>query len=377
MGIHRIKVSQFRNLNSVDLHLSPDVNFIFGVNGSGKTSLLEAVSTLASGRSFRTHKFKSLIAHHAQVSYLYCEYRQLGSEFKLGMERHLNGDSIFKLDGGLVNSASQLAEALPCHVINSESFRLIEAGPLERRHFLDWLVFHVKPSFKRHWSQYNQCLKQRNALLRSDKITPFDVSVWDKPLAELGVLLTDDRQEVIQLWTSRLTQIISDLGILKDHQLSIEFYPGWNATLSLDEVLREKLNRDMALGHTGAGPHRADIKILLDARPADEVLSRGQLKTLVTALYLAQFKVFCQFMSKDGLLLVDDLPAELDAGNLAILCKGLGDLPRIQVFITGIDLRAVHETWSQQSPLASKAVKMFHVKQGQINEVTDLGEMND
>src|SRR5690606_37850358 len=97
---------------------------------------------------------------------------------RLGVTRQRDGTSTFKLDGSLIYSAGDLAALLPCRVIDSHSFQLLEGGPAERRAFLDWLVFHVKPNFRGIWSDYERCLKQRNSLLRSDRIQRPDLMVW-------------------------------------------------------------------------------------------------------------------------------------------------------------------------------------------------------
>jgi DNA replication and repair protein RecF len=366
--INRLVVEDFRNLHSVDLRLATRINFIVGENGSGKTSILEVLYTLATGRSFRTRKFKNLIAYHSSSFQLFAEFSLADLAHRLGVMRHSDGDSLFKLDGSPVASAAELAALLPCQVIDSHSFDLLEGGPGERRAFIDWLVFHVKPTFRKVWGEYVRCLKHRNSLLRSDKMPRSEFSIWDKTLAELGEVIDGLRREVIEDFEPVSRSYLSQCNFVEQGQLEISYLPGWDSTRPLLDQLEERYLRDVAVGHTSLGPHKADIRFTFNKKPLAELFSRGQQKSVIAAFYLAQLNVFLAKRGDECILLLDDLPAEFDETNLHRVCDWISELQRVQTFITGIDLEAILRSWPTSVDNTTGDYKLFHVKQGQATE---------
>ena len=133
MTLKRLSIQNFRNLQSVDLVPSPQVNLFFGENGSGKTSLLEAIHCLTLGRSFRSHKHKPLIRHEDSAFTVFGRILSQGVEVPLGVHRQRDGQSSFKANGVQVSSIAELASYLPVQVINSDSFQLLEGSPKVRR----------------------------------------------------------------------------------------------------------------------------------------------------------------------------------------------------------------------------------------------------
>lgn len=368
MPINRLVVEDFRNLHSVDLRLATRINFIVGENGSGKTSILEVLYTLATGRSFRTRKFKNLIAYHSSSFQLFAEFSLADLAHRLGVMRHSDGSSLFKLDGSPVASAGELATLLPCQVIDSHSFDLLEGGPGERRAFIDWLVFHVKPTFRKVWGEYMRCLKHRNSLLRSDKMPRSEFSIWDKTLAELGEVIDGLRREVIEDFEPVSRSYLSQCDFVEQGQLEISYLPGWDSTRPLLDQLDERYQRDVAVGYTSLGPHKADIRFTFNKKPLAELFSRGQQKSVIAAFYLAQLNVFLAKSGGECILLLDDLPAELDEANLHRVCDWISELQRVQTFITGIDLEAISRSWPTSVDSTTGDYKLFHVKQGQATE---------
>ena len=139
MPIRRVQFSGIRNLEPLSLIPSVGVNFIYGENGSGKSSLLEALFLLASGRSFRQSQFKPVIQHDQDQCVLFAELddAKLGLG-KLGCQRARNGDKLLKLNGELLSSQAEASFWLPMQIIEPNTFRLLAGGPNERRQFIDW-----------------------------------------------------------------------------------------------------------------------------------------------------------------------------------------------------------------------------------------------
>lgn len=366
MTLKRLSIKHLRNLDAVDLIPSDRVNLIYGENGSGKTSILEAINLLALGRSFRSHKHKPLINNNQEAFTIFGRiHTDDEAEVPIGINRNINGDALFKVNGNFVASAAALAAYLPVQVINSETFLLLEGSPKVRRQFIDWLVFHVEPGFYPLWKDIQRCLKHRNSLLRRDRIDPFEMAIWDKELAILTEKIHEFRQACIERFNETFYSLLAEF--LSVDGINIRYLRGWDKEKSYAEVLSDNAERDHQQGFTKAGSHRADLKITVNGQNAAEILSRGQQKLLVCALKIAQGYVFSQLTGRKTIYLVDDLPAELDEKHRFLLAHWL-DRMNTQVFITGVEQDSLFSAWQDK---AQTEVKMFHVEQGRVNLITE------
>ena len=152
MSLRRIMVTAVRNLHPVTLSPSPRINILYGANGSGKTSVLEAVHLLGLARSFRSTRLNPVIQYEQPACTVFGEVELTsGGTSNLGVSRERQGEFTIRIDGQNAKSAAQLAELLPLQLINPDSFRLLEGAPKIRRQFLDWGVFHVEPRFLPAW----------------------------------------------------------------------------------------------------------------------------------------------------------------------------------------------------------------------------------
>lgn len=364
MTLKRLLIQNLRNLEGVDLTPSLQVNLIYGENGSGKTSILEAINLLALGRSFRSHKHKPLINHQQQSFTVFGRVEaDNGSEVPIGISRHLDGDASFKANGVLVPSAADLAAYLPVQVINSDTFLLLEGSPKVRRQFIDWLVFHVEPKFFPVWKAIQRCLKHRNSLLRRDRIDPFELAPWDKELVDLTDKIHEFRTQCMAQFQETFAELLREF--IQIDGVSLSYYRGWDSNRPYSELLSASFERDKRQGFTHAGSHRADLKITVNGLDAAEALSRGQQKLLVCALKIAQGYVFTRITGRKSIYLVDDLPAELDEKHRALLVHWL-DTMGTQIFITGVERETLLASWRDKTEITPK---MFHVEQGRVTEV--------
>lgn len=359
MPIRQLKISGVRNLQPLNLTLQPGVNFIYGDNGSGKTSILEAIVLMAAGKSFRTSQLKHVLANNADRIEIQMDIddESLG-QCQLDSLRLKGGDHLLKLNGSVLTSQAEAAHWLPVQVIDPTTFKLLSGSPEERRQFIDWGVFHVEHSFMEQWKTFRKQLKQRNSVLKQ-KETEW-LSVWNKGFVESALVIDQHRRDYLKRFKPEFMRILNALDESVD--VSLAYYPGWDKESDLQNVLEKQQERDMVLGYTQSGPHRAELRIKVDKQPAAEILSRGQQKTVVAALKIAQGALFQQESGRRTIYLVDDLASELDEKHRFALCKLLEDL-KCQVFITSIDKDKLTDIWQ---PAASK---VFHVEQGLINDV--------
>ena len=396
--IERLQISHLRNLTQVNLP-SVACNVIIGVNGSGKTSLLEAIFLLSRGKSFRHHQPKRYIQHHQNTATVHAKIND-GST--LAIQKQADATTILRLNQTTVYNQSILTEQLPTLLIDPSTMDMLEQGSASRRQLLDWLVFHMKQGFHPQWVAYQRLLKQRNSLLKKTRhltqLQLAELRSWDKGLSNHAALIHHYRERIFEEWQPYFAKSITQLLPSYAEQLSLSYSAGYDTSIALDVQLDERLEQDLQLGYTRIGNHRADIHVhwrshgstkLNDAlinekidtdvnkalpvlkEQAANVLSRGEKKLLITALRLSQLPLLLNNADSDlstgyatsqitPVVLLDDITAELDNRAIHILLSTLSKLP-CQVFMTSLTddiVPLVQSLWSTPN--------VFHVKQGQV-----------
>lgn len=359
MSLNRLHIEAFRNISSAQLQPGEGLNVIYGQNGSGKTSILEAIYFLGMGRSFRSHLSQRVIQNDADALTLFANMVSVEDESKIGLRRFRSGEIEVKINGDKVKRLSTLAETLPIQVITPESFSLLFEGPKSRRQFIDWGAFHSDPRFYAAWVNVRRILKQRNQLLRDE--SPYSsIQFWDKEFIRYAELVTEIRKQYVDSLNELLKGIIEEF--LPQVDVKVSFTRGWDSKTEYAQLLETQYPRDLATGFTVSGPHKADLRLRVGTLPAQDALSRGQLKLLVCALRIAQGKLLKQQIDKKSIYLVDDLPSELDAQHRKLLLQQLADTGA-QVFVTAIEPAAIVDS------LITPPSKMFHVEHGRVTVI--------
>ena len=356
----KLQINSVRNIKKIELNLDPRLNIVFGINGSGKTSILESIHLLATGRSFRTSKTESIITEASSELTIYAE-NELGN--RIGLSKRRSTKHKLKLDSQLQRNWDSAARALPVQVISAISFLLLEGGPRSRRMFLDWGVFHVKQSFVQDWRATKKCVANRNLLMKELRLDASQLAVWEEELCFYADRVDEARKEYFKAFEPVFRKVYEILAPdVSSDSISIEYWRGWSDDASLKEILFSEKERDRRYGSTQNGPHRADLRVITGKRMASDVLSRGQQKVLICALKIAQGVHHASCSGEQCIFLIDDLPAELDEENRASIIKylvGLGN----QLLITGVDLSSIVNCLSDD---AEK--RTFHVERGTIVE---------
>jgi DNA replication and repair protein RecF len=366
MSLVRFTVTAVRNLHPVTLSPSPRINILHGDNGSGKTSVLEAIHLLGLARSFRSSRLQPVIQNEQPACTVFGQVRQTdGSTRNLGISRNRQGEFQIRIDGESVRTAAELAHALPLQLINPDSFTLLEGSPKVRRQFLDWGVFHVEQRFLGTWQRLQKALRQRNAGLRRGTLDHASQAAWDHEMCSASDEIDGYRRSYIAALKPVFEQVLA--ALLQLPELTLSYYRGWDKDRDLAEVLLGMRERDQQFGHTHAGPQRADLRIRIGAHNAADILSRGQQKLVVCALRIAQGRLLNQARQGQCIYLVDDLPSELDAQHRQALCRLIEELG-CQVFITCVDPQILINDWREDTP-----VSMFHVEHGRITQATGIG----
>ncbi|MGC1181867.1 DNA replication/repair protein RecF [Legionella sp.] len=304
MILTELNIHHLRNISSAHLELSPRFNFICGSNGSGKTSVLEALYLLSCGHSFRSREIFPIIEHGQSTFTVFARANQ---EETISIQKSSSNSTQIKLNNQFCSSTSQLAYALPCQFFYSDIFQIIDAGPSIRRSVLDWGLFHVKHNYLSLLKDYKKILKHRNALLKQH--APYAHFIpWDKQLSVLAFQLDVLRQDYFKQWENEFKQVLAQLSELS---CTISYFKGWdkkNTGKDLEQILAESFITDNHKLYTQYGAHQADIIIESTVHKAKYILSRGEQKIILFALKLAQGNL----VDQSCLYLLDDLPAELD-----------------------------------------------------------------
>ncbi|MDO6566747.1 DNA replication/repair protein RecF [Alteromonas sp. 1_MG-2023] len=361
MKLDKVQLTNFRNISSATLTPSPALTIIRGVNGSGKSSLVESIFYLGFGRSFRTSKHSSVIKTGEEEFSVFASCRNEDSEkLNVGFQRRRNDTFTCSINGEHSNKLSDLVSLVPVQLFTPQSTDLILGSPSERRRFCDWGLFHVEHDFQMLSVQFSKFLKHRNALLKqqSDLSAPQN-QYWEQCFLERAEALSTKREEYI----SKLAPLFEKYAstFLAEYDVSLNYSKGWEKDASLAESLVKKREYDGKIGHTTSGPHKADIKLKVNGVNAQELLSRGQLRMAVAALQMAQTELFNTLTSRKSIFLLDDVGAELDADKRELFIDGLLDMDT-QVFVTAIE--------SSQLEFIQKynEKKMFHVEHGSVKE---------
>lgn len=357
MCLQKLDIYHVRNIQQQSINPCPGINFIYGENGSGKSSLLEAIYILGRAKSFRSPIIKTVISEQQKqllVAGQLLPNRSIVQQLGIRMdgkdiEIHINRQNTQK--------RADLAYALPLQLIHPKSYELLDSGPQQRREFLDWGGFNHEAKFLSAWRNFKRALSQRNTLLKNPRLG--DVKVWDKELAYYGTIVDGFRNHYL---IDLLPLFIEIAGYFIDIEgFELTLLSGWDTEKNLQQVLSEEFDRDLRYGFTHSGPHRADMQLLINNRLAKDFVSRGQLKLLVLSLKLAQIQLLADKQGHVGCVLIDDFSAELDKNNRAKLLNFLVKL-NCQVFITATELLEFGDI----NQLTN--YKLFHVEHGKIKQ---------
>ncbi len=352
--IRLFRATNFRCLEKAELELAANFNLIYGANASGKTSLLEALAYLGRGKSFRGATTANLIQHGKDEFVLFGQVDGPARTRSLGV-RNSRGGLEVRVDGDSEGGAAALAEALPLQVIDPEVHSLVAGGPELRRRFLDWVAFHVEHEHLMTWRRFRRALKQRNAALKA-KSGAATIRSWNAEFVALSAALDDSRTRVLGVALDGLKEFGRHL---LETELDFEYQQGWKKDKSLDQALEEGLDRDLLLGVTQHGPHRADLKICYDERQARRLVSRGQQKLLAIAMILAATETAQTALERPLLLILDDPAAELD----------IESLDRLMAAVAGLGCQVVATSLEPDVFGVPAGAAVFHVEQGALSVI--------
>ena len=394
MYLRHLSLTNFRNFTRLDIDIPQRVVLLTGANAQGKTSVLEAIYFLAAFTSFQTHADRQIVNFHEAksslaVTRLIADYQKARSKHRLEVRLILeptgiNGQRLRKeiLLDGVKKSTNDAVGHFNAVIFVPQMSQIIEGAPEDRRRYLNLALAQSTPAYARVLSEYNQALTQRNALLKmlgerggnSDQL-----EVWDDALTRLGAQII--------LWRIEAIQQIERLASRVHHELThgseilrLAYDPAFDplpkpngqmglkldtvldrSRLELDEIqigfrtrLRELRGEEIARGVTTIGPHRDDLRFLANHIDLGDYGSRGQVRTALLALKLAEVNWMKERTGEWPVILLDEVMAELDLQRRADLLQYAGESEQVLFTTTDLNLFAPEftekaEVWNVES----------------------------
>ncbi len=375
MYLQHLSLTNFRNFARLDIDLPRRVVLLVGSNAQGKTSLLEAIYYLASFTSFQTHTDRQLInfveaKNSLAVTRLVGDYTRNDQKHQIEVRLILeptgiNGQRLRKeaLLDGVKRPLHELVGHFNAVIFLPQMSQILEGGPHERRRYLNLALSQAIPAYAGILNEYNQALGQRNALLKSLSESGGDareLDTWDETLARLGARILQWRIEAVQQLERPAARIHHELTHGKE-VLRLNFQPAYDplpqpdgqmgmkitteidrSSLRLEEIrlgflarLRQVRSEEIARGITTVGPHRDELRFLSNGIDLGDYGSRGQVRTTLLALKLAEVNWMKERTGEWPVILLDEVMAELDLQRRADLLNYTGESE--QVLFTATD----------------------------------------
>lgn len=361
MRLKQLAVSNFRNITAARIEPGERFNLFHGLNGQGKTNLLEAIHLLGSPRSFRTSRLPELIRHGEARAQVQGAVESNGMQNQLRLLLEAGGRRV-EIDGKAVQRASDLHGRLNAVVFSPDDTGMVRMGPESRRRYLDRAVYMGDLGYLHCWHDYQRILKQRNVLLKNSDRSGLEV--WTEKLAEAGAELIERRIRFVAVLDGKLRSHYATIAGVGE-ACGISYRPEGVREIERTRIRSELIDlfqrhqrSDERYGTTTAGPHRDDLTFLLEDRPLKAFGSQGQQKSFVLSLKMAEMDNLREIFGESPLLLLDDMSSELDAGRNRNLMEFLTTRD-IQVFITT----------TERSPALLEAVPhcaVFRVEDGNL-----------
>jgi len=353
MKLQRLSLVNFRNYKEAHIQFFDGLHVIYGENGAGKTSILEAIHYLALTKSFRTTNDKNLILNTEKMFRIQGEFISgQGTAIQSAIGYSPGEGKSLIVNGQKSQKFSDYIGEIPIVLLYPADLSLSQGGPAQRRRFLDILLSQSSALYLHSLIQYNRSLRQRNQLLndaREGKCDSHLLKSWEENLVAHGTELIRKRLEATALLSESVKQHYRELSNTGDKVKIIYRCNVWESprgagipagetqgNQSLAEayhrLFEQSRAKEVEYGTTLPGPHRDDLLFLLSGKPVKDYASQGEHKTFIIALKLAEFQHLQQQRLQAPILLFDDIFGELDANRIQQMLQQLGHIG--QVFVT-------------------------------------------
>ncbi len=316
MVIRKLSVANLRSHTNYELVLDQHTTIITGKNGSGKTSLLEALYFSQRGVSFKGTD-QDMLQVGAPWWRISVQLDDMNTRVITYDPHRTTGKKQF-VTNDTKNFRLPVKDKYPVVLFEPEDLRLLNGSPSRRRQFIDEFIAQIDPSYQTNIRKYERALRQRNSLLKQQTTTSNDLFVWNVMLAEYGAHIIEKRQQAVSLININLSEQYGSIAGKNDSIVSEYSYQSeHNQNQQLLRELEQTAQKDKHLGYTSTGPHRHDIRFLLNDSPAISTASRGEVRTILLALKIQEIHQIYNQVGKKPLVLLDDIFSELDVERQA------------------------------------------------------------
>ena len=364
MWLEKISIQGVRNLETAEIVFDPQVNYIYGNNGAGKTSILEAIHLLAVGRSFRTNRDNEIITFNAPFLKISGSALDDSNEINQAEIRLDNGTKTAFLKSQKQEKLSSYLGWLPVVTILLSDIDLVTGTPQRRRNFVDLAISKISKSYLKNLIEYRQVLLQRNKLLQ-EKADDAHYEVWESALAKYGIEIYRERNKFVPLLITEAQRLhsvfIPSRPIVFEYKSSIDNYQNQTTNFSekIINLLKENRAKDQEIGHTTIGPHRDDISIRELDLPVRKFGSEGEQRLAALSLKMAEAELLAK-NNQRPIFLLDEVASELDANNT----KKLFELIQGQFF---------YATAKEFKQTINHKGKIIYVESGKIKKIETTG----
>ena len=319
MKISNIELQNIRNYKTQQVFFKDGLNVLVGNNAQGKTNLLESIFLCAIGKSIRTTRIQDLIRWGCTFGKITLELNKNEGTKKIEFYIFQNQDKSVKINGFSIKKISELLSEFNAVYFSPDDLKLVKESPMERRRYMDICLSQVNRNYFFALNKYNKILAQRNKLLKTPQnkeTIAQTIEIWNEELATCGAYVINERLKLI----STLKNFVSKIqNFITDEKETIELSYAGEVGISIDAIrenlikkYKENIEKDIQLGYTTIGPHRDDIKILLNSIDVRNFGSQGQQRTCALTLKLAELEYFKETLGEYPVLLLDDVLSELD-----------------------------------------------------------------
>lgn len=359
MFIKRLQMLNYRNYDTLDINLVPNVNVFMGDNAQGKTNILEGIYYCAFARSNRTSKDRELINWKAENAFVSVTVDKERLDKRIDISILKDGKKAIRINKVKIKKIGELFGNFNVVMFSPEDLKIIKDSPGVRRKFIDMELCQLNAKYYYNLVQYNKVLSERNTILKSKAHDKDILDVYDMQLAEFGYYIIMERINYIEKLNEYSNKIHSDITSGKE---KIEF-KYISSVKNLDEVkeslyflLVKNRYRDKERGITSIGPHRDDFMVLINDIDTKSYGSQGQQRTAVLTIKFSSLKIIKELTGEYPVLLLDDVLSELDFSRKKYILSTIGD---IQTIITCTGIEDLYEYLDDKS-------KVFKVKDGNI-----------
>ena len=342
MVINSLKLTDFRNYESLDINFDSGTNILYGDNAQGKTNILEAIYLSATTKSHKGSKDSDIISFGKEEAHIRTIIEKDNVETRIDMHLRRNKTKGIAVDSVKLKKASELLGLLNIVFFSPEDLSIIKNGPAERRRFIDMELCQLDNFYLYNLNHYNKIINQRNHLLKDLYKNPElkdTLKIWDSQLVSYGNKIIERRIEFID----RLNEIISSIhrGISGGRErITIKYEPNCESD-RLEETIAASYDKDIRLKQTTVGPHRDDMSFIVtdsDGKSIDirKYGSQGQQRTAALSLKLSEIELVKKMIGDTPVLLLDDVLSELDSNRQNYLLDSIGDIQTI-ITCTGLD----------------------------------------